>query len=128
MSNSWIGVDLDGTFAHYDGYKGPEHIGEPVPEMLERVKQWRKNGVRVKIFTARACVPDHVKYVEEYILKHVGEKLEVTNIKDYHMVELWDDRAVRVVFNTGKSCCSNHELLPVRKNSSSSIIYIPTKK
>ena len=27
---AWIGVDLDGTLARYDGWKGIEHIGEPI--------------------------------------------------------------------------------------------------
>ncbi len=39
MSNSnsgWIGVDLDGTLAHYEGWNGANHIGEPLAPMLER--------------------------------------------------------------------------------------------
>ena len=35
----WIGVDLDATLAYYDGFKGPEHIGEPIPQMVDRVKR-----------------------------------------------------------------------------------------
>jgi len=31
MSKGWVGVDLDGTLAHYDGWKGADHIGEPGP-------------------------------------------------------------------------------------------------
>jgi hypothetical protein len=58
MSNKggWIGVDLDGTLAKYDGWKGPEHIGEPVPAMVARVKAWLKARREVRIFTAR-CFP-----------------------------------------------------------------------
>ena len=26
----WYGFDLDGTLAKYDGWKGIDHIGEPV--------------------------------------------------------------------------------------------------
>ena len=52
----WIGVDLDGTLAHYDGWKGVDHIGDPVPKMLMRVLDWRRQGLAVRIFTARvAC-------------------------------------------------------------------------
>lgn len=51
--SGWIGVDLDGTLAMYDGFKGPEHIGDPVPKMLERVKKWLAEGREVRIFTAR---------------------------------------------------------------------------
>ena len=35
----WIGVDLDGTLAMYDGWVGVSHIGEPVPAMLQRVRR-----------------------------------------------------------------------------------------
>lgn len=119
MSNNkgWIGVDLDGTLAHYDGWKGIAHIGEPVPAMVERVKRWRKEGRAVKIFTARVDggevaiaangvahqeVPLVRKYIEEWCLQHLGEVLPVTNVKDYGMIELWDDRAVQVIPNTGE--------------------------
>ena len=50
----WIGVDLDGTLSHYTVWRGPEYIGDPIPAMLERVKEWISAGVTVKIFTARA--------------------------------------------------------------------------
>jgi FMN phosphatase YigB (HAD superfamily) len=99
----WIGVDLDGTLAHYTGWNGHEHIGEPVPLMLERVKKWIAEGQEVRIFTARASVDEHVEIVEEWCLKHVGRKLEVTNVKDYKMIQLWDDRAVQVLPNTGRA-------------------------
>ncbi len=36
---------------------------------------------------------------------HIGQSLPVTCTKDYGMIELWDDRAVRVVLNTGEPCC-----------------------
>jgi len=44
--NPWIGVDLDGTLAVYDGWRGPEHIGPPVPAMVERVKRWNGKAAR----------------------------------------------------------------------------------
>ena len=52
---NWIGVDLDGTLAYHDTWKGHEHIGEPIPAMLQRVKDWLDRGLTVKIFTARVC-------------------------------------------------------------------------
>ena len=33
----WIGVDLDGTLAHYGGWIGPDHIGDPIAPMVERI-------------------------------------------------------------------------------------------
>ena len=32
-----IAVDLDGTLARYDGWKGIDHIGDPIPLMVSRV-------------------------------------------------------------------------------------------
>lgn len=101
--NQWIGVDLDGTLAHYDGWKGHGHIGEPIVSMVERVRGWVLAGHRVKIFTARvhdASVAD-IKAIEAWCAKHIGRVLPVTNVKDSHMAELWDDRAVTVERNTG---------------------------
>lgn len=103
--SGWIGVDLDGTLAHYDGWKGGDHVGEPIGAMLFRVKKWLADGREVRIFTARACVPEQVPHIEAWCLKHVGQVLPVTNIKDFAMIELWDDRAVRVMPNGGDPCC-----------------------
>ena len=102
----WIGVDLDGTLAHYDHWRGPLHIGAPVKLMVARVQNWLDEGKRVKIFTARVCdrelASEITAAVKDWTEKHVGERLEVTNKKDYGMIELWDDRAIQVRRNTGE--------------------------
>ena len=98
----WIGVDLDGTLAHYDGFKGEDHIGEPVPAMLDRVKKWLEAGKKVKIMTARVSFPGAEGYIKDW-LKEIGlPDLEITNVKDPGMEEIWDDRAIQVVKNTGE--------------------------
>ncbi len=56
----------------------------------------------MRIFTARASVPSQIPYIEQWCLKHFGKTLPVTNIKDFAMIELWDDRAIQVIPNTGK--------------------------
>lgn len=99
----YIAVDLDGTLARYDTWEGVEHIGEPIQPMLDRVKGWLKEGKTVKIFTARASMPGHEKPIQEWLEKHGIGGLEITNAKDFDMVELWDDRAVQVVPNTGET-------------------------
>jgi len=43
----WIGVDLDGTLAHYDGWKGPTHIGAPIHKMVQRVRAGRSSASRL---------------------------------------------------------------------------------
>lgn len=106
--SGWIGVDLDGTLAFYDGWKGPDHIGDPVPAMAFRVKKWIAEDKEIKIFTARASVPEQIPYIERWCLKHFGKVLPVTNVKDFGMIELWDDRAIRVRDNEGEPCCSHY--------------------
>ncbi len=114
MNNSnggWIGVDLDGTLAHYEGWQGVDNIGAPIMPMVERVKSWLASGKTVKIFTARmhghgmpligGGVEDVRTPIEEWCRKHIGQVLEITNKKDFGMIELWDDRCIQVESNTG---------------------------
>ncbi len=98
----WIGVDLDGTLAEYDDWSGVEHIGKPIPLMIERVENWIAEGKKVKIFTARVTQgQEAIRFVHEWLATHGLPELEVTNVKDFDMVELWDDRCFGVVTNTG---------------------------
>ena len=108
-SSGWIGVDLDGTLAKYDGWQGADHIGEPIGPMLERVKAWLAKGQAVKIFTARVCIDREavVAVIDAWCMKHFDQVIEVTNTKDYGMIELWDDRAVQVIPNSGKRADGN---------------------
>ena len=98
----WIGVDLDGTLAYYESWQGAEYIGEPIKPMMDRVKKWLLEGKIVKIFTARATVSEQIPFVKKWLWENDLPALEVTNVKDMWMVELWDDRCVQVEKNTGK--------------------------
>jgi hypothetical protein len=105
----YIGVDFDKTLATYEKWVSPSTLGEPIPEMVERVKKWLSEGKLVKIFTARVA-PDHPineqveaeQAIKMWCKKHLGQELEVTCIKYSAMYEFWDDRAVAVEPNTGK--------------------------
>jgi len=101
QTGPWIGVDLDGTLARHDIWVGMDHIGKPIEPMMARVKTWLRQGINVKIVTARASVPDGIPPVQEWLKKQGLPPLQVTNQKDFQMVELWDDRAVQVIPNTG---------------------------
>lgn len=107
----WIGVDLGGTLAYYEGYKGTGVIGRPIPRMLVRVKKWLAEGKKVRIFTARVGKPlkggrelidMERKAVKAWCKEHVGRPLPVTCRKDFAMTECWDDRSVTVERNTGR--------------------------
>ncbi len=113
MSGGWIGVDLDGTLAVYEGWVDELYIGPPVPAMVERVRRWIAQGRVVKVFTARIApgalnldgtqrdITRVVAAIKAWCAKHVGVELEVTCTKDFGMIELWDDRCVQVEPNTG---------------------------
>ncbi len=99
--SGWIACDLDGTLAYYDGLKGPEYIGKPIPLMLERVQRWLEMGYTVKIFTARASDPKQIPIIQKWLAEVGLPELEITNVKDYQMQTLWDDRCIQVIPNTG---------------------------
>lgn len=108
MAGGWIGVDLDGTLAEYNNFEGITIIGRPIPRMVDRVKRWLQEGKKVKVFTARVSGkhnPQDVelarKAIQAWCGTHIGVVLEVTNEKDWAMWQLWDDRAVQVIPNTG---------------------------
>jgi hypothetical protein len=106
----WIGVDLDGTLAHWEQWGPDLHIGAPIAPMVARVRDWLDAGYNVKIMTAR--IGDHplcrttreerIKAISDWTREHIGTRLEVTDVKDFQMLELWDDRAVQVEPNTGE--------------------------
>lgn len=102
---AWIGVDLDGTLAHYEDWSGVYHIGSPIAPMVERVKRWVAKGYCVKIFTARYSEANDkavvTKVIQDWLEANGMPRLEVTATKDFKMVQLWDDRCVQVQPNTG---------------------------
>lgn len=111
MSRGWIGVDLDGTLAYYDGWIDVSHIGEPVRPMLDQVEKWLQAGEDVRIFTARVShdgtaerivqAQHALVAIMDWCEKYLGRVLPVTCMKDYKMKELWDDRCVQILTNCG---------------------------
>lgn len=107
-NTEWIGVDFDGTLAHYDHWRGVHHAGAPIPAMRDRVNRWIAEGKDVRIFTARVCSL-HSEFdreasrlcINSWMLQHLDKVLPITSEKDHHMIQLWDDRAVQVEPNEG---------------------------
>jgi hydroxymethylpyrimidine pyrophosphatase-like HAD family hydrolase len=97
----YIAVDFDGTLA-------TDETGDPIPAMVERIKRWREKGIPVRILTARVAskMPEEERlgnktFIENWCQAVFGEVFPVTAEKDYQMYQLWDDRAVQVVKDTG---------------------------
>lgn len=103
-------VDFDGCLAHFDRWRGPEHYGDPVPEMVKKVKEWLSKGDKVVIHTARMTpgfefgqrvgVGFTKQDIEQWCLCNIGAVLPVTNIKSYADV-YYDDRCSKIIPNTG---------------------------
>jgi hypothetical protein len=62
-NNLTIAVDLDGTIAEYDGWKGEKHFGRPKPYAHEALQKMRQMGMKVIIHTARK----HKGLVKQYL-------------------------------------------------------------
>ena len=101
--SGWVGVDLDGTLAVYDRWRGVGHIGAPILSVVALVQELRAAGVVVRIFTAR-CQEGRlaVQAIEQWCLLHIGEVLPVTDRKDFDMAFAIDDRVFTVEANTGR--------------------------
>lgn len=118
-AGGWYGVDLDGTLAHYDQFRGTSHIGEPIGPMVDHVKQMLAQGKDVRVFTARvspitisgrgrdqaemeAELTSSITAIYHWCVKHIGQPLAITCTKDYQMISLFDDRCIQIIPNTGK--------------------------
>jgi hypothetical protein len=98
----WTGVDLDGTLAEAcEGWPEPDQIGDPIEGMMEWVKRSIGNGLKIKIFTARAGWTESLPHVKEWLTKHGLGHLEVTNVKDMYCDRILDDKAIQVLRNSG---------------------------
>jgi len=104
------GVDLDKTTATYDKWRGIADIGEPIPMMQVRIAAWFANGDIVDVFTARMH-PSHgpeqlaeaEKAIRDWYLDVFGqEPREVTCEKNPKWDDIWDDKTIQVIPNTGE--------------------------
>ncbi len=106
-------VDLDGTLAEYHGWKGYDHIGAPIPAMVDKVWAWLRAGDEVVIFTARAVdwdgahpeakhMPTIIATIQDWTEKYFGVRMKVTGTKG-PWDHAYDDGINQVVRNTGKT-------------------------
>lgn len=108
MPKQWYGFDLDRTLAEYPPKNG-ESIGKPISNIVRVLKQYIREGRDCRILTARVG-PDKstfeinaFKYdLDRWLRQHIGTTLLATCEKDHFVMEMWDDKAVQVVPNTGE--------------------------
>ena len=95
----WVGVDFDCTLAEYEG--DWTKLGDPIPRVMSLVRDLLFNEIEVRIFTARAAIPEQVKAIQDWCEANQLPRLRVTATKDFNMVCLVDDRAIHVAPNDG---------------------------
>jgi hypothetical protein len=94
-----------------EGKFNPKIIGEPIPSMLNLVKENIKNGNDIKIFTARVSTYGSIKriydsiiaryYINIWVKKNVGYKLDIVCAKDFKTRKIYDDIAISIKTNEG---------------------------
>jgi hypothetical protein len=57
-----VAIDLDGTLARYDGWIGPEHIGEPIQAGRAICVALHGRGIKVIVYTCRTNATMNDKY------------------------------------------------------------------
>lgn len=105
-----IAIDLDGTLAYYDTFKGEDHVGHPIPGMVDFVLDLINSGEKVVIFTARAYSVTGKATVLKWLQENGIPPLEVTNTKKKEFKVIIDDRAIQVDRNSGSPTVSNTAL------------------
>jgi hypothetical protein len=101
-----VAVDLDGVLAQYNGWKGIEHIGDPIEGAKEFIETLLENFV-VLIHTTRCSQTSNQGYTEFELYQYIQNWLD--KHKFPHGIEIWtregkpiatayvDDRAVSCV-------------------------------
>ena len=112
MAKRIIAVDLDGTLAYYDGWKGIEHIGPVIPEVANAMERAQAEGAEVHLFTARVSDPEDAAEAHQVISKWAEANhfnfASITAVKHKFFSEFWDDRAIQVIKNEGMFVLNEH--------------------
>lgn len=127
MAKEIIACDLDGTLAHYDGWKGIGHIGCVIPSVKQAIQNAIARGDEVWIFTARVSDPteasEAANVIDRWLEANGLGPLTITATKHKFFTQFWDDRALQVIKNAGTfvieddnhSWRKSQELLPTDK-------------
>ncbi len=101
----WIAVGLEGTLSRAEGH--PEFVlGEPIQPMISRVHSWLRAGVEVRVLTELADDFMGGIQVRYWLDSHGLGDVGITSTLDKDMQQLWDNRAIRTLRNTGIGCAT----------------------
>lgn len=97
-----IAVDVDGTLAAYQGWKGYTHVGLPIAKVVQEVRDEHASGSYILIHTARITsmdgriMPEALEALRSWLHLHQIPYHEIwTGVGKPYANEYWDDKAVR---------------------------------
>src|SRR5947209_16992513 len=110
----WVGIDFDGTTVWKNPHFTSEDFGKtgnPLPAMIALARDLLREGLDVRIFTARVTptldpqrqreAAESTLVVQDFCIHHFGRALPITNAKDDDCAAILDDIAFHVTRNTG---------------------------
>lgn len=106
MKRIHIALDFDKTLAYHESSWGISRVGEPIPSMLKKVKEWVAKGYKITIFTARLShdlvqSKAQERLIKDFLAKNDLPDFDVTSTKKPYFSHIIDDRAYHVFPNTG---------------------------
>lgn len=104
MGKKTVAVDLDGVLAQYDGWKGVDHIGDPIPGAVE-FTQALSEFCDVLIYTTRCCEEINTPEKAHLLVNRVRAWLDANG---FAYAAIWSGQgkpiAVAYVDDRGISC------------------------
>jgi len=85
-----IAIDLDGVLAQYDGWKGPDHYGDPMPGAVDFLKALIVADMQPVIHTSRSG-PALGEWLRKHFPPEVLANLIVSSTKQPAWLQI-DDR------------------------------------
>lgn len=110
----WLkeGADVRIVTARVSGlFMRPEYVGPSHPKSSVRIAKKRVCSMQERQYRFAA---EQERLVQAWCEHHLGKRLPVTALKDFEMIELWDDRAIAVECGTGRATAF-HAGRPVEK-------------
>lgn len=87
MDKKTVCIDLDGVLAHYDGWKGVEHIGDPLPGAKELVAQLAKK-YKVVLWTTRANLHVNLEELDRLVNTKFPDALNAEEVA-WILIDHW---------------------------------------
>lgn len=125
MNKPSVCVDLDGVLAKYDGWKGVDHIGDPIPRAREFLELLSKN-FHIIIHTTRVNPEVNTGHTYE----ELRAKVEAWLVKHEMVYDDIQSKPLAIAYIDDRACYCEPEIIPHTWNDAISFVgfkYITAK-